>query len=61
MTATMKQNIVKQLICDAGKLTAMAAYFKDNGDVSMGRLVDEIVDRMHASASIIEAHVKEDE
>lgn len=61
MTATMKRNIVKQLICDAGKLTAMAAYFKDNGDVSMGRLVDEIASNMHNFASVIEAHVKEDE
>ena len=61
MTATMKRNIVKQLICDAGKLTAVAAYFKDNGNVSMGQLVDDIASIMHDSASVIEAHVKEDE
>lgn len=61
MTATMKRDIVKQLDYDSARLETLAAYFRDGRNDCMAMLVDEIVDRLHASASVIEAHVKEDE
>ena len=56
----MKRNIVKQLDYDAVRLETLAAYFRDGRNDCMAMLVDEIIERMHASAGVIEAHVKED-
>ena len=58
ITATEKQLIVKQLDYDSARLETLAAYFNDGRNDCMAMLVDEIIDRLHASASIIEAHVE---
>ena len=51
---------MKQLDYDAVRLETLAAYFRDGRNDCMAMLVDEIIERMHASAGVIEAHVKED-
>lgn len=61
ISASMKRNIVKQLDYDSARLETVTAYFRDGRNDNMAMLVDEIIDRLHASASVIEANVEVDE